>query len=38
MVLSIRESIRLIRDGEKGGRGYRGGRRGILYTGFALDN
>ena len=26
------ETVRLIRDGEKGGRGYRGGGRGRLYT------
>ena len=26
------ETIRLIRDGEKGGRGYGGGGRGRLYT------
>ena len=26
------ETVRLIRDGEKGGRGYGGWGRGILYT------
>ena len=30
--LTSTETIRLIRDGEKGGRGYGGGRRGRLYT------
>ena len=32
MVLKSTETIRLIRDGEKGGRGYGGGGRGRLYT------
>ena len=32
MVLTSTETIRLIRDGEKGGRGYGGGGRGRLYT------
>ena len=35
MVLNVRtstETTRLIRDGEKGGRGYGGGGRGRLYT------
>ena len=31
MVLNVHETIRLIRDGEKGGRGYGGGGRGRLY-------
>ena len=32
MVLNATETIRLIRDGEKGGRGYGAGGRGRLYT------
>ena len=32
MVLTSAETVRLIRDGEKGGRGYGGGGRGRLYT------
>ena len=32
MVLNVTETIRLIRDGEKGVRGYGGGGRGRLYT------
>ena len=34
MVLHVTstETIRLIRNGENGGRGYEGGRRGRLYT------
>ena len=32
MVFNVTETIRLIRDGEKGGRGYGGWGRGRLYT------
>ena len=30
--LTSTETVRIIRDGETGGRGYGGGDRGILYT------
>ena len=32
MVLNVHRTIRLIRDGEMGARGYGGGGRGRLYT------
>ena len=32
MVLTSTETVQLIRDGEKGGRGYGGGGRGRLYN------
>ena len=32
MVLKVHRTIKLIRDGEKGGRGYGGAGRGRVYT------